>query len=85
MKCQLFCEPQIGMFLHQIPGGVTFSYNLYLGNLWGPWKGLTKEYNNKDYNITFAMVYHKHDPREWNANNFLIPKLVSWYINFLAA
>lgn len=47
MKYQLFCEPQSGMFLCQILGGVNLSYNLYLGHLKGPWKGIIEEYNTK--------------------------------------
>jgi hypothetical protein len=31
------------------------------------------------------MVYPKHHPRIWNANNFLNPKVESWYVNFLGA
>ena len=26
---------------------VTFAYNLYLGHLRDPWKGITKEYNSE--------------------------------------
>ena len=38
-----------------------------------------------DYTMNSNTMYPKHDPSKLNANNFVNPKVVSWYTNFLGA
>ena len=47
MKHEQFCGLQSGKLVCQIPRGVTFSYDLWLGWLRDHWKGLTEEYNSE--------------------------------------
>ena len=45
MKCQLFYLPRSGKLVTQLPGGITFAYDLHLGHLRDHWKGPAEEYN----------------------------------------
>ena len=45
MKCQPFYLPRSGKLVTQLPEGITFAYDPYLGCLRDRWKGLTEEYN----------------------------------------
>ena len=47
MKRQQFYLPQSGKLVTQLPGGITFAYNLHLGRLRDRWKGPVEEYNVK--------------------------------------
>ena len=47
MKCQPFYLPRSGKLVTQLPGGITFAYDLRLGRLRDRWKGIAKEYNVK--------------------------------------
>jgi hypothetical protein len=33
------------------------------------------------YTIHIDTMYFKHEPRIWNSNSFVNPKVVSWYVN----
>ena len=44
MKRQQFYLPRSGKLVTQLPGGITFAYNLRLGHLRDHWKGPTEEY-----------------------------------------
>ena len=45
MECQQFYLPWSGKLVSQLPGGITFAYDLRLGRLRDYWKGLAEEYN----------------------------------------
>ena len=45
MKCQPFYLLRSGKLVTQLPGGITFAYDLHLGRLRDHWKGLVEEYN----------------------------------------
>ena len=45
MKHQPFYLPRSGKLVTQLPGGITFAYDLRLGRLRDHWKCLAKEYN----------------------------------------
>ena len=47
MKRQQFYLPQSGKLVTQLPGGITFAYDLRLGHLRDRWKDLAEEYINK--------------------------------------
>ena len=47
MKRQQFYLPQSGKLVTQLPGGITFAYDLRLGHLRDRWKGLAEEYIDK--------------------------------------
>ena len=47
MKRQQFYLPQSGKLVTQLPGGITFAYDLRLGHLRDHWKGLSEEYIDK--------------------------------------
>ena len=42
MKHQQFCRPRSGKLVFQLPGGVTFAYDLHLGRSRDRWKGLAQ-------------------------------------------
>ena len=43
MKRQKSCGPRLGKLVHQLPGVVTFAYDLYFRHLIARWKGIVKE------------------------------------------
>ena len=45
MKRQQFYLPRSGKLVTQLPGDITFAYDLHLGRSRDRWKGPTKEYN----------------------------------------
>ena len=47
MKRQQFYLPQSGKLVTQLPGGITFAYDLRLGHLRDRWKGPAEEYIDK--------------------------------------
>jgi hypothetical protein len=44
MKRQKSCGPRLGQLVHQIPGVVTFAYDLRFRHTIAHWKGLSKDY-----------------------------------------
>ena len=56
MKLQWFCGPRSGKLVCQLPGGVTFAYDLHLDRTRKFWKGLAKEQNSekgKTHDLTY--------------------------------
>ena len=47
MKHQPFYLHRSGKLVTQLPGGITFAYDLRLGHLRDRWKGLAEEYIDK--------------------------------------
>jgi len=47
MKHQQFYLPRSGKLVTQLPGGITFAYDLRLGHLRDHWKDLAEEYIDK--------------------------------------
>ena len=45
MEHQQFYLPRSGKLVTQLPGGITFAYDLYLDRSRDRWKGLIEEYN----------------------------------------
>jgi hypothetical protein len=45
MKCQKSCGPRLGKLVHQLPGVVTFAYDLRFTSMIARWKGIIKEIN----------------------------------------
>ena len=45
MKRQPFYLPRSGKLVTQLPGGITFAYDLSLGRSRDRWKGHAEEYN----------------------------------------
>jgi hypothetical protein len=43
MKRQKSCGPRLGKLVHQLPGVVTFAYDLCFRHTIARWKGLTKK------------------------------------------
>ena len=43
MKRQKSCGPRLGKLVHQLPGVVTFAYNLRFRRMIARWKGIVKE------------------------------------------
>ena len=43
MKHQKSCGPRLGKLVHQLPGVVTFAYDLYFRRVIAHWKGIIKE------------------------------------------
>ena len=55
MKRQRFCGPRSGKLVCQLPGGVTFAYDLCLGRSRDRQKGLVEGYNRGDNAWEVAM------------------------------
>jgi hypothetical protein len=43
MKCQKSCGPRLGKLVHQLPGVVTFAYDLRFRHVIARWKGIVQE------------------------------------------
>jgi hypothetical protein len=43
MKRQKSCGPRLGKLVHQLPGVVTFAYDLRFRRMISHWKGIVKE------------------------------------------
>ena len=56
MKRQQFYLPQSGKLVTQLPGGITFAYDLRLGHLRDHWKDLAEEYIDKLEEIAVALL-----------------------------
>ena len=44
MKRQKSCGPHLGKLVHQLPGVINFSYDLYFRHAIAHWKGLTENF-----------------------------------------
>jgi hypothetical protein len=70
MKLQLFSEPRSHKLVHQLPRGITLSYNLHLAWSIDRWRVLIEENNNeKGIHLTFYMV---------RTNSFVNLEVVIW-------
>jgi hypothetical protein len=45
MKRQKSCGPRLGKSVHQLPGVVTFAYDLHFRHMIAHWKDLSEDYN----------------------------------------
>jgi hypothetical protein len=45
MKRQKSCGPRLGKLVHQLPGVVTFAYDLRFRRMIARWKDLSEDYN----------------------------------------
>jgi hypothetical protein len=43
MECQKSRGPRLGKLVHQLPGVVTFAYDLYFRRMIAHWKGIIEE------------------------------------------
>jgi hypothetical protein len=48
MKRQKSCGPRLGKLVHQLPGVVTFAYDLCFRHMIARWKDLSEAYNARD-------------------------------------
>jgi hypothetical protein len=48
MKRQKSCGPRLGKLVHQLPGVVTFAYDLRFRRMIARWKDLSEAYNAQD-------------------------------------
>jgi hypothetical protein len=46
MKRQKSCGPRLGKSVHQLPGVVTFAYDLRFRHMIAHWKDLSEDYNS---------------------------------------
>ena len=62
MKRQKSCGPHLGTLVHQLPGVVTFAYDLHFRHMIAHWKGIVEEIhfggNNKE-NPMFLPIFSK--------------------------
>jgi hypothetical protein len=56
MKCQKSCGPCLGKLVHQLPGVVTFAYDLRFRRMIAHWKGIIKEINLGDQSEPLAII-----------------------------
>jgi hypothetical protein len=48
MKRQKSCGPRLGKLVHQLPGVVTFAYDLHFRGMIARWKDLSEAYNAQE-------------------------------------
>jgi hypothetical protein len=58
MKRQKSCGPRLGKFVHQLPGVVTFAYDLRFRHVIAHWKGIIKEIH---FGGSFMVLYNIED------------------------
>ena len=67
MKCQKSCGPRLGKLVHQLPGVVTFAYDLHFRRVIARWKGIVEEIHFggsiKPSNIIKNIDHEKHSFR----------------------
>jgi hypothetical protein len=56
MKCQKSCEPRLGKLVHQLPGVVTFAYDLRFRHVIARWKGIVEEIHFGGPIIPFSII-----------------------------
>jgi hypothetical protein len=55
MKRQKSCGPRWGKLVHQLPGVVTFAYDLRFRRTIAHWKGLSEEYTLCCHTLTLSI------------------------------
>jgi hypothetical protein len=61
MKRQKSCGPRLGKLVHQLPGVVTFAYDLRFRRMIARWKDLSEAYNARDKIASLdAILREKH-------------------------
>jgi hypothetical protein len=56
MKCQRSCGPRVGKLVHQLPGVVTFSYDLHFICMIARWKGIIEEIHFQGSFMTLDII-----------------------------
>ena len=86
MKRQNSCGPRLGKLVHQLPGVVTFAYDLRFRHMIARWKGIVEENNFGGSIIPLFIIdnlyleKHSFSPSKWPqklkpAKNSKLPKL----------
>ena len=74
MKCQPFYLPWSGKLVTQLPGGITFAYDLRLGHSRDRWKGHTEEYNAEIEEKYLSQIYFSSYPKRCPKKHRLGPQ-----------
>jgi hypothetical protein len=61
MKRQKLCGPRLGKLVHQLPGVVTFAYDLRFRHMIARWKGIIEEIHFRG-SIMPSIIIEKLDP-----------------------
>ena len=65
MKHQKSCGPRLGKLVHQLPGVVTFAYDLHFRRMIARWKDLSEAYNARDKMASLdAILRHQHTQKK---------------------
>ena len=56
MKRQKSCGPRLGKLVHQLPGVVTFAYDLHFRRVIARWKGIVEDINFRLSIMPLAMI-----------------------------
>jgi hypothetical protein len=86
MKRQKSCGPRLGKLVHQLPGVVTFAYDLHFRCVIACWKGIIEEIHfgglNHAFNLSLRSLIPKNlhlgpqnGPEVKTAKNSKLPKL----------
>jgi hypothetical protein len=59
MKCQKSCGPHLGKLVHQLPGVLTFAYNLCFRRMIARWKGIIEEIH---FGTSPTQIFPYHHP-----------------------
>ena len=71
MKCQKSCGPRLGKLVHQLPGVITFAYDLHFRRVIARWKGIIEEIHFGGSIMNLAIIeelYHEKPsfrPSKW--------------------
>ena len=56
MKRQKSCGPHLGKLVHQLPGVITFAYDLHFRRVIAHWKGIIEEIHFRGSIIPSAII-----------------------------
>ena len=63
MKCQKSCGPRLGKLVHQLPGVITFAYDLHFMRMIAHWKDIIKDIHFGGSIMPLDIIY-KIDPEK---------------------
>jgi hypothetical protein len=84
MKRQKSCGPRLGKLVHQLPGVVTFAYDLRFRCVIARWKGIVEEIHFGGSIMPSAIIENldleknSFRPSKWPKNSKLPPEVKMW-------
>jgi hypothetical protein len=83
MKCQKSCGPRLGKLVHQLPGVVTFTYDLRFRHMIAHWKDLSEDYNScTKFHVAIAIYSKKRRLGPQNGSGSSGPEKLLKIVNY---